>query len=347
MKINTLKKFGICAVAAAMTAGLAACNTVIKVEYDYNPKDYVTLGEYKGIEVSVDTDSIERELINDRIQSDLEENTTYTETTRAAQADDKVKIDFTGSIGGEQVSGFSDEDYEIVLGQDTFIIDGFVDELYGMTAGELKVVTLTVPDDFTDAAEYAGRKIVFEITMQQVAQPNVPMITDAYVKEYFNYDTVDEYRQSIKEEIQGTIDEQIDEAKKEAVLTKLQDTCEVTGYPEEYLETKRSEYEQSIKFYSLMQGKTVDEYCQDTFGIIFDEYVKKAVAQEMILQAIAEEEGIVIKEYDYKANLEGFAQDRGYSSKDSFVEKYGKDKIVKSMIVEKAQDIVVQSASYN
>ena len=56
MKINILKKFGICAVAAAMTAGLAACNTVIKVEYDYNPKDYVTLGEYKGIGGSVDTD---------------------------------------------------------------------------------------------------------------------------------------------------------------------------------------------------------------------------------------------------------------------------------------------------
>lgn len=347
MKINFLKKIGICIIAGVLAVGTTACNTEIKVSYDYNADDYVELGNYKGIEVNLDAASIENDLINKRVQNDLENNITYTETSRGAQDDDRVTLDFIGSIGGEQVSGFSDEDYELILGKDTFVVDGFIDELYGMKAGELKVVTLTVPEDFTDAAEYAGRKIVFEITMVEVAQPNVPMITDAYVKEYFDYDTVAEYRQSIKEEIQDTIDEQVLEAKKEAVLTKLQDTCEIKGYPEEYLEQKKSEFEDSISFYSMMQDKTVEQYCQDTFGLSFDEYVKKSVAQEMILQAIAQKEGLVIKEYDYKANLDGFAEDRGYTDKNTFVEKYGKDKIVKSMLIQEAQNVVIDSAVYN
>ena len=42
----------------------------------------------------------------------------------------------------------------------------------------------------------------------------------------------------------------------------------------------------------MMQGITVDEYCQKTFNMSFDDYVKKAVAQEMILQAIADKENI-------------------------------------------------------
>ena len=79
-----------------MMVSMTAWNTKIKVYYDYNAEDYVTLGEYKGIEVSVDTDAIENNLINTRIQNDLESNTTYVETTRAAQADDKVTIDFKG-----------------------------------------------------------------------------------------------------------------------------------------------------------------------------------------------------------------------------------------------------------
>ena len=218
MKKNILKKISIGLLSAAMMVSMTACNTKIKVNYDYNAEDYVTLGEYKGIEVSVDTDAIENNLINTRIQNDLESNTTYVETTRAAQADDKVTIDFKGSIGGEQVSGFSDNDYSIVLGKDTFTVEGFVDELYGVKSG-VKVVTLTVPEDFSDAPEYAGRKIVFEITVKTVAQPNVPMITDTYAKEYYNYDTVAEYRESIKNEIQDTIDEKVTEAKKQAVLT--------------------------------------------------------------------------------------------------------------------------------
>ena len=128
MKKNILKKISIGLLSAAMMVSMTACNTKIKVNYDYNAEDYVTLGEYKGIEVSVDTDAIENNLINTRIQNDLESNTTYVETTRAAQADDKVTIDFKGSIGGEQVSGFSDNDYSIVLGKDTFTVEGFVDE---------------------------------------------------------------------------------------------------------------------------------------------------------------------------------------------------------------------------
>ena len=78
----------------------------------------------------------------------------------------------------------------------------------------------------------------------------------------------------------------------------------------------------------------------------FDDYVKKSVAQEMILQAIANKENISIKDYDYKGELPQFAKDRGYSDKDSFVEKYGKDKIVKNMIIQKAQDIVMDNAVY-
>ena len=136
MKKNILKKISIGLLSAAMMVSMTACNTKIKVTYDYKAEDYVTLGEYKGIEVSVDADAIENNLINTRIQNDLESNTTYVETTRAAQADDKVTIDFKGSIGGEQVSGFSDNDYSIVLGKDTFTVEGFVDELYFLVKKE-------------------------------------------------------------------------------------------------------------------------------------------------------------------------------------------------------------------
>ena len=217
---------------------------------------------------------------------------------------------------------------------------------YAVTAGQTKVVILTVPEDFEDAPEYAGSRIVYNITMKKVEQPNVPMITDAYVQEYFSCNTVAEYRQSIKDDIQETIDEQIEDAKKEAVLTKLQQNCEITGYPEEYLSSKQSELETSIKFYALMQGLSNDEYCQKSFGISFEEYVKRAVAQDLIFQSIIEQEDLSITDYEYKGDLESFADKMGFTNKDSFVEKYGKDKIVRAMLLQKAQDVVMNSAVY-
>ena len=215
-----------------------------------------------------------------------------------------------------------------------------------MKAGESKVAILEVPESFSSAPEYAGSKIVFEITVTAVQQPLVPMVTDAYVKEKFNLNSVEEYRNSVEEEIKDTIDEKLEAAKKEAVLSKLQDNCTVKGYPEDFLNSQRDSFEQSIKFYALMQGKSNDEYCQDHFGISFEEYVKKAVAQQLILQAIAQKEKMTITEYEYKGDLEAFVKRQGSTDKDNFVEKYGRDKVVQSMLAEKAQNLVMETAVY-
>ena len=346
MKKNIFKKMGICLMSAVMLVSTAACNTKIKIGFDVKASDYVKLGQYKDIEVSVDTQSIENNLIEKKMQNDLDTNTTYDEVSREAKEGDQVTADFTATIGGEEVSGFSNEDYSLILGKDTFTIEGFVDALYGMKAGDTKVVTLTVPENFTDEPEYSGRKIVFDISMTLVEQPNAPMITDSYVKEYYSFETVAEYRASVKSQLQETIDEQIEAAKKQAVLTKLQDNCEVMSYPEEYLATKKEEYDTSISFYSTMQGLSVDQYCQNNYGMSFDDYVKKAVVQELLFQLIIEQENLTMTEYEYKGDLEAFASNMGFTDKNTFVEKYGKDKIVKNMLLQQAQDIVMNSAVY-
>ena len=78
----------------------------------------------------------------------------------------------------------------------------------------------------------------------------------------------------------------------------------------------------------------------------FDEFVKASAGQQLVYQAIAEKEGLAITDYEYKGDLESFADKMGFTNKDSFVEKYGKDKIVRAMLLQKAQDVVMNSAVY-
>lgn len=345
MKKNILKKVGASFLTLIMATGLIACNTKIEVEYDYDAGQYVKLGQYKNLEVSVDVEAIANELVQNRVLSDQRDNTYYTETAREAQEYDQVTLDFTGSIGGVELPGFGSEDYSMILGKDTFVIDGFVDELYGMKKGEIKIVTLTVPSNFSSAPEYAGRRIVYEITMKTVEQPNVPMITDGYVKEKYNCDTVADYRTKIRNELKSDIDSKVLSEKKEKVLEQIYKNSEIVGYPEDYLKSKTEELEKSLNFYSVMKGMTNDEYCRENYGISFDEYVKKNIEQDAIMQLIVKAEGISVTEYEYKDNLAAFALEQGYSNKDTFVEKYGKNMIVKNMLYKKAQNMVVESAT--
>lgn len=335
-------------VAAAMAVTMlvtTACNTKIKVDYGYNPSDYVELGDYKGINAEVDVTAITNEVVEDKIAEQLEDQTTYTDVAREAQKADKVTFSYSGTYGGLSVDDFTGSDYSMILGKDAFPVAGteLGDELYGMVAGQTKVITVTFPDN-SKYTDYAGKRVVFELTMSYVQQPNVPMLTDAFVKEAFNCDTVDSYKAHVKNDVKSTIQNKITEAKNEAILTQLLDKCKVTGYPEEFLAQQTSKLEDSISFYSTLQGKTNEEYCQGLYGMSFDEFVKASAGQQLVYQAIADAEGLAITEYEYKDDLEQFAKDSGFSKVDTFTEKYDKETIVKAMLVQKAQNLVMDNA---
>ena len=312
---NKVVKYAVTAAMVMSVMMTTACNSKIKVDYGYNPTDYVELGDYKGIQAEVDVTAITNQ------------------------------VGYTGTSGGLSIDDFTGSDYSMTLGKDAFPVagTGLDEELYGMVAGQTKVITITLPEN-SKYSDYAGKRVVFELTMSYVQQANVPMLTDAFVKSAFNCETVDSYKAHVKNDVSGTIETKITEAKNEAILTQLLDKCKVTGYPEEFLAQQSSKLEESISFYSTLQGKTNDEYCQNLYGMTFDEFVKASAGQQLVYQAIAEKEGLAITDYEYKDDLEQFAKDSGYSKVDTFTDKYDKETIVKSMLVKKAQNLVMDNA---
>lgn len=346
MKKSFLKKVSIVLTSAVMLLG-TACNNKIKVSYDYNVDDYVELGQYENITVDVDKTSIENKLIENKIKQDVEDNTTYTEVDRGAVETDQILVTYTASTSGVATSGFTNTDgVTMILGTDKLglNLDELDEALYGMKPGETKVMVVDIPEDYSNSI-YAGTKVVFELTMKTVSQANVPMITNAYVKEAFGFDTVEEYRESVKEELKTKIDSQVEDEMQGKILSALQDTSKVSEYPDSLLEELNDRYNESIGFYADFTNMSKDEYCQSQYGLTFDEYVKKSAAQQLIMEAIVKKLNITIRDYDYKGDLSDFASDNGYSDASKFEEKYGKDKIVKAMLIQKAQDYVIDHAN--
>lgn len=349
MRKNIFKKaLASTLIATTILTTFTACNTKIDVDLGYKASDYVTLGDYKNINVEVDRTSIENELVEEAILEDQEENTTYSEVSRGAIATDQVMYNVTCAYAGVTISELSASGETIILGVDDFPIDidGLEDMLYGMTAGETKVQIVTLPEDYSNT-EYAGDKVVFEITVEEVDQANVPMITDAYVSQYYGYSTVEEYRESIKTEVASDVEEKVQSAYEEAVLTELTNICEVSDIPQSLYDEKYDQLNTSINFYATLMSKSNDEYCEYYFNMTFDEYVRKSCEQRLILEAIIEAEDMTLTEYQYKGELDTFAEDNGFSTGSLMVEKYGKDKVCIGMLVARAQQFVLDSATAN
>jgi len=347
MKKRILKSTCIAIAIISSIGVVTGCNKKLDVKFDCNASDYVTLGEYKGIPVSVDQDAIIKSYVDKKVQSDLDTVTTYAAVNRVSQVDDQMTLTFTGTIAGETIDGFSSDSYSLILGKDTFKVPGFVDALYGLKTGDTKVAVLTVPDPFTDEPDYAGKRIVYDITVTKVEAPVVPQITDAYVQKNFSYNTVAEYKAALQASMQVDIDKETKDKKKEIALLAILNNAQVIGYPEDILNTKKEELNKSILFYSSMYGMTVEEYCQSRYKVSFDDYAKKSLVQSLVLQEIIEKENLSIDEYYYKGNIAAFASTNGYTDADAFVKKYGKDFIVKNMLIQKAEEFVMDNIVSN
>ena len=123
---------------------------------------YVTIGEYKGLELTRTSQPVTDDDVQAEINYNLEDNGSEVKDGTVENGD-TVTINFTGTIDGKEFDGGSAEDYELVVG-DGEMIDGFEDGIVGMKSGETKELDLTFPDDYYEES-VAGKAVVFKVTL--------------------------------------------------------------------------------------------------------------------------------------------------------------------------------------
>jgi trigger factor len=99
---------------------------------------------------------------------------------RAAQDDDRVTLDFAGTIDGVAFEGGAAEAFPFVLGQGRMLPE-FETAVRGMQAGETKTFPLAFPEDY-GSKEVAGKTAEFEITVTEVAEPVLPELNAEFAK---------------------------------------------------------------------------------------------------------------------------------------------------------------------
>ena len=99
---------------------------------------------------------------------------------RAAQDDDRVTLDFAGTIDGVPFEGGKADAFPFVLGQGRMLPE-FEAAARGMKAGESKVFPLAFPADY-GGKDVAGKTAEFTINVKEVAEPVLPVIDAEFAK---------------------------------------------------------------------------------------------------------------------------------------------------------------------
>ena len=326
--------------------------------YDYDLSEYVKVGDYKGLdysiaEVSVTDDEVDTE-IDSRLQSAA---TTETVTEGKVEDGDSINIAFAGTIDGEEFEGGSSESYDITVGT-TQMIDGFVEGLIGHEIGDNVILNLKVPDDYSNE-DVAGKDVVFDVTINYKSVKVVPELDEDFVKENSDVDTVDEYKEAVKEELLAQKESQADLDAKEALWNEIVASSEVISYPEEELEAANAaadeiekQYKSQAESYGMEWEDFLESYMgssQEDFEESKKQYAEETVLQEMVMYYIAREEGIEVTDKEYKEYLAdsletyGFTEDTFKQSYGQTIEEYADDNQWRTaMLLEKVLDKVME-----
>ena len=332
----------------------------------YDAGDYVKIGNYKGLELKLDKDyTVADKDVKDYIDNNIIKNYPYyTDSAKTTvEQGDGANIDYKGTIDGKEFDGGSATGYTLQIGSNTFI-QGFESGVVGMTVGSEKDLNLKFPDDYS-SKELAGKAVVFHVKVNKIQEKkdiSYDTLTDDYVayistKMGAQYKTVSDFVNGVKSYLQSSNEQSKQQAIRSAAITKLAETCKVTGMPEGLLDAKVAEVLNQYTTYYCKDGSSLKDYVEKNLKTKYEDFLKEVntevksdINTQLTLEAIADKENIKLKDDEFQTYVKNMVTNNNLKSEDDLYKNYastpkdGKAYLEKVYLCNQALQKVVDSA---
>lgn len=278
-------------------------NVEVKPEFE--------LGAYKGIEISKVDNTVSEEDVEARLNEMVNRNARLTSVEdKALENGDTAVIDFEGFENGVAFEGGKGENYNLVIGSNTFI-PGFEDQLVGKKAGEEVEVNVTFPETY-HAENLAGKPVVFNVKVNDVKVKEVPALDDEFAKDTTEFETLAELRADVKAKLEEQAKNASDAEMRNALVEKVSANTEVE-VPEAMVQHQIDNMLMELNYQLQYQGLNLEQLLQMT-GRGLDELreerradAERLVKSSLVLEAIAEKENVEANDADVDDELEKMA----------------------------------------
>ena len=313
-------------------------------------KPEVTLGDYKGVEVPKTEITVTDEDVEAELKKEQEKNSrTISVEDRAAQLNDIVTIDFEGSVDGVPFDGGQATEYPLTLGSNTFI-PGFEEQLVGAKVGDDVDVKVTFPEEY-QAKELAGKEAIFKCAVKKIEAKELPELDDDFAKDVSEFDTLAEYKEHVKTNLEDKKANEAKRAKEDAAVDKAIENAQM-DIPEAMLMTQCRQMLDDFSRRMQSQGLSMDQYFQFT-GMTADKMMEdmkpqalKRIQSRLVLEAVAKAEDLKASEEDYAAEIKDMSEKYQMEEdkiKEMLGEK-GKKQVEEDLAIRKAVDFLVDNA---
>jgi trigger factor len=273
---------------------------VFTAEVDVRPE--VTLPDLEALKIEVDPIEVSDEDVDSELQNLRARFGTLTGVDRPVETGDFVSIDLSASVNGEDVPDAKTEglSHEVGSGQ---LIDGLDDALVGLKEGETKVFTTTLA-----AGEHAGQEAQVTVTVKSVKERELPEPDDEFAQLASEYDTIDELKASLKEQVERVKRVQQAEQIRDKALETLLDAIDIP-LPEKIVQAQiddtvhnaihNLDHDEDAFAKALeAQGSSREEFDKDN-----KENSERAVKTQLVMDAVADKLNVQVGQNDLTERL--------------------------------------------
>jgi trigger factor len=273
---------------------------VFTAEVDVRPE--IALPDLSSLKITVDPIKVGDEDVDAELQSLRARFGTLTGVERPAATGDFVSIDLSANIDGEDVPEASTKglSHEVGSGQ---LVDGLDDAIVGLSAGESRTFTTTMA-----AGPHAGKEAEVTVTVGPVKERELPEPDDEFAQLASEFDTIDELRASLADQVSGAKRVQQAEEIRVAALDALLEQVDMP-LPEAIVQAQVDNTlhgalhgldHDEAKFAEALekQGSSREEFDANTRS-----NAEKAIKTQLLLDALGDDLDIQVSQQDLTERL--------------------------------------------
>ena len=287
-------------------SGVVESGKPFKYEAEVEVRPEIVAKDYTQLNLEKEIFSFDESVVAQQLEQMANSRTLLEVTSRKKARDgDTVIIDFEGFIDGTAFENGAGTDFELALGSNSFI-PGFEAQLVGMKREQEKEVEVTFPEGY-GSKDLAGKPAVFKVLVKEIKEKIVPKIDDALAKE-LDADNLDDLKERIKENSIAQEQQRIDNQLQENLMTALieNNSFEVPeGMIENQLHHLKDSFTQKLK----AQGMSLEMLGMndESFAKTYRDMAVQQVKGELILDAIAAQEKIVVEDAEIEQKKQEFS----------------------------------------
>ncbi len=257
------------------------------LEYEATFEIYpeVALNDLKKIKIEKLTATVTEQDIDKVLEKLQRQQAKWQEVNRPARLEDRIIIDFSGSINGEKFASGTAKEVPLILGSKS-MIPGFEEQLIGSKTGQDLDINVEFPAEYPHQ-ELAGKAAVFAIKVHKIEEPKLPELDDEFAR---NLDVKEGGIKALRDEVHKSMELELERAEREHIkrqmFKQLIETCPIE-VPAALIDNEIQMMQQQFKQQMSMQTgkKDLSDMPKEAFfeeakrrvalGLLIGEYIKQ------------------------------------------------------------------------